>query len=147
VEHITVCLDVGAALSPRIGFECILQDQPPREPRWASFLDELVRQGLCVEAKRDGLLKWPGRITPPMTSTPWPAHLICAAVQQPEDVFTGIDRRVSHVKLTYSPRHQPEAKAYFGFQHSWLHPHSAPDRASEIEAQMRSAGIEELRAE
>ena len=120
VDRITVALDVGKRVYSRLGFECVVAGQPPAEPRWATFLDELVAQGMCTVRKRDALLAWPGVTGPSDDDGPWPAELIRAELLQPQDRFSVLVRQLGHVKVTCEPGRTPEAKAYFGFFHDWL---------------------------
>ena len=99
VDRITVCLDVGRTISPRVGLECILLEQPPEESRWAAFLADLVDWGLCLPEKRAALLTWPGQ-----------------TVMHSE---RSIVRRLSHIKLDYRPNHPLQAKGYLWFSHEW----------------------------
>lgn len=122
VDRITVCMDVGHAVSGRLGFECAIDGQPPANPRWAAFLAALVEWDLCEPAKRDGLLQWPGVTTPPDTEAPWPAPLIRAGLLKGADHFTALERQLGHVKLTIAPDAPPEAKGYFGFFEGWRRP-------------------------
>ncbi len=97
-------LDVGSRIYPQVGFECVFEQQPHREPRWAVFLDDLVARGLCAPDKRDAVLAWPGYTDP----TPGPLP------QLPEQIEV-LKRRVSHVKIVYQPQRPLEAKAYLWF--------------------------------
>src|SRR5207253_3374790 len=81
VDGVTVCLDVGETVLPRLGLELHLDRQPPAEPRWAVFLDRLVDAGWCTAEKRDGLLSWPGRVTPAGEDAP----------------IASLEQRLSHV--------------------------------------------------
>jgi len=95
---------VNARVGSQVGLECLFHRQPPREPRWAAFLDTLVARGLCAPAWRDAVLAWPGYCNPapgPLPSLPSRLALL--------------KRRVSHVKLVYRPSHPLEAKAYLWF--------------------------------
>ncbi len=122
VDRITLCLDVGRTLSPRVGLECILLKQPPEEARWGSLLAHLVEQGLCLPEKASALLRWPGRTTPLTTTVDWPDRLICTSLQQSPDHFTSIVRRLSHIKVVYQPTAPLEAKGYLWFSHEWQQP-------------------------
>ena len=112
VDRITVCLDVGRQIYPKIGLECILLKQPPQEPRWVSFLAYLVERGWCTPKKQAALLKWPGHSHPTTTAKPWPTHLITASLLQPPDRFSVFERRLSHIKIVYRPQcvHRPEIR-------------------------------------
>lgn len=122
-DRLTICLDVGQHISPRLGFECIFLPQPQNDwaqNGWALLLDDLVRQGLCIAEKREALLKWPGQTTPVDTDAPWPGHLIADSLLRPTSYFTAFDRRLSHIKISWQPHHSLEAKAYIWFQHYWM---------------------------
>jgi Prenyltransferase and squalene oxidase repeat len=122
VDRITVCLDIGAAVSPELGFECALDGQPPADPRWSAFLGELVERGWCAPAKREALLGWPGLTVPGEESGPWPAPLIRDELLRGVDHLSAFERRLGHVKVTLGRTRRPEAKAYFGYFHTWLRP-------------------------
>jgi hypothetical protein len=127
VDRITVGFDVGARVYPRLGFECVAAGQPPAEPRWGTFLDELVAQGMCTVSKRDALLAWPGVTVPSEDDGPWPPELIRAGLVRPQDHFSVFVRQLGHVKVAYEPGRTLEAKAYFGFFHDWLRATRAPE--------------------
>ena len=130
VDSITVCLDVGATIDPKIGLECILDRQPDREPRWSAFLNDLVRRGLCAPDKRDGLLAWPGHTDPTSNPHPWPNHLITESLLHPPDQFSIFERRLSHIKIVYRPQRPLEAKGYLWFNHQWARP--TPTQSAEM---------------
>ena len=121
-DAVTVCLDVDDRVQARIGFECHLTVQPPAEPGWAALLDDLVAEGWCTQAKRDGLLGWPGLVVPGPGGPPWPPQHVRDALLRPGDQFTSIERQLSHVKVTLEPGGEVGAKGYFGFLHAWLRP-------------------------
>jgi hypothetical protein len=129
VDAITLCLDVGEDVGPGLGLECHLHKQPPAEARWDPFLAHLVERGWCTPAKRAALLEWPEVTLPGEITDPWPAHLVHESLRRPADHLTALERRLNHVKLTYSPAEGVEAKGYFGFLHKWLQPPAEPDEA------------------
>lgn len=122
VDNVTLALDVGARILPRLGLECSFDKELYDEPRWALFLDRLVALGLCTRAKRDALLNWPGMSNPPDTLTLWPDHLIVRSLLQTPERFGVLGRRLSHIKFVYQAGASLEAKAYFGFGHLWKGP-------------------------
>jgi hypothetical protein len=140
VDGVAVCLDVGAHVQPRLGFECHLEGQPPAEARWARFLDELVARGWCTARKRDALLAWPGLVVPEAGAGAWPAHILREALLHPPDDFTTLERRLNHVKVTYEPGATPAAKGYFGFLHRWLQPGLDGDEPERATAVRRGGG-------
>jgi hypothetical protein len=139
VDGLTLCLDVGAQVRSRLGFEVHLDRQPAREPRWRSLLDALVAREWCTPPKRDALLAWPGVITPVQRPEAWPADLVRAALQRPADHLTTLERRLGHVKVVYDPAGPVEAKGYFGFEHQWSRPTVDPDPPDRPPATRRRA--------
>lgn len=118
-DLVVLCLDVVDDLLPRAGLECFFTQKQGVDPRWAPLLDRLVALGLATAEKADALLGWPGTTTPPEAMTGWPDDLIVASLRQPDHIFGIIERRLSHVKLTWAADAPLSAKAYFGFGHVW----------------------------
>jgi hypothetical protein len=104
IDSFCVNIDIGSKIYPRIGLELLYNEtnawrrQPKREPRWYSLLDHLVEQGLCEPQRREALLSWPGYSS--LRSAGKSGGLLLRGLQ--------------HIKLVFSPDHQPESKAYFG---------------------------------
>ena len=121
VDVITLDLDVGPTILPKIGLECYFNTyrQPACEPRWPLFLAYLVETGLCCPAKRDGLLAYPGWAQPDSHQAGWPDHLtpspLLAGCYQ-----TGFIKGVHHLKITYQPEQPWQAKAYLYVGQMWL---------------------------
>ena len=131
VGYITLNLDIGARIYPRIGLECSFNDERLPDKRWAPFLDYLVARGLCAADKRDALLYWWGSDSPQTASQSWPQHLILSSLLQPPDKFGVIGRRSSHVKLVYQPGQPLQAKGYIGFGHLWVNADGDANATSE----------------
>lgn len=142
-DGITVCLDIGREVAPRVGLECFLNSDFGREARWAGFLQNLVAHGLCSSEKAEALMTWPGYTAPDSISAPWPAALVAQSLQEKPEHFSVISRDLSHVKVTLQPSRHPTAKAYFGFTHSWLKPEIpiAADREVTL-ARRRKQGVD-----
>jgi hypothetical protein len=121
VERIDLDLDVGeAGVSAKIGLECYLTLQPKYEPRWISFLDYLVKVGLCLPQKREALLTYPGYVREKNHRHEWPSHLLKLSGflgQNHENVFM---RGLHHIKVVYQSEKAIEAKAYCWVTHSLL---------------------------
>jgi hypothetical protein len=124
VDDVRVCLDIGAAVYPQVGLECSFRQQHGLEPLWFTLLDYLVERGLCTPEKREGLLSWPGHITPVFSSLSWSTHLTPESLVQPLNI---LERGLSHIKITHKPQRPLEAKAYLGFVHQSLGKSSAED--------------------
>ena len=119
-DNVRLCFDVGKKIYPTIGLECFFDKQSGLDSRWLPFLDNLVVKGLCTTEKRNGLIAWVGCTTPSNTTKPWASHLIAESLLQPSESLTILDRRLSHIKLTYKPESTLQAKAYIGFVHEWF---------------------------
>jgi squalene-hopene/tetraprenyl-beta-curcumene cyclase len=124
-----VCLDVVGDLLPSVGLECFFTQKRGLDPRWAPLLKRLAALGVSAPEKAETLLAWPGSITPPEASAPWPDDLIAQSLTQPAGRFGMIERRLSHVKLTWAAGKPVSAKAYFGFVHVWADSANPPARA------------------
>jgi hypothetical protein len=118
VDRVTVCLDVGSEVHPRIGLECMLDVQNAAEPRWGALLDELVSAGLCATDNARALLTVPGVLRPPETHIAWPGPWIAATLCGALDRFSTAERRLSHVKITLVHEHVT-TKGYWGAGHVW----------------------------
>jgi hypothetical protein len=123
VERLHLSFDVTEEILPRIGLEGSFPRQPRREPRWASFLEGLVRRELCSPAKRDALLAWTGYDTFWTAPERWPVAALGPA--------GACIRLLSHLKVVCRPDREPEAKAYLVF--------GPPDRSSDAAPASRSA--------
>ena len=119
-DNVRLCFDVGKKIYPTIGLECFFDKQSGLDSRWLPFLDNLVAKGLCTTEKLNGLIAWVGCTTPSNTTKPWASHLIAESLLQPSESLTILDRRLSHIKLTYKPESSLQAKAYIGFVHEWF---------------------------
>ncbi|RKH35007.1 hypothetical protein D7V93_43435, partial [Corallococcus llansteffanensis] len=82
IDEVTLDVDVGDDLHPKLGLECIL-DRDPSPARWKRWLDHLVANGLCTPLKRDALLTWPGMSSPLNHPGPWPENLVRASERMP----------------------------------------------------------------
>lgn len=115
VERLHLSFDVTGEILARIGIEGSFPHQPPREPRWETFFERLVRRELCSPEKRDAALAWPGYDTFWTTPERWPV-----AALGPRGVCL---RTLSHLKAVCAPDREPEVKAYLTF--------GPPDRSNE----------------
>jgi hypothetical protein len=118
-ERLYLHIDVGRAISGKIGIECKFPKRkgPSREPRWYPFLDYLVEKGLCLPSKRDGLLAFPGYQKTDINACPRPLQELAGRLILSYSSF--FVRTVYHVKLVYMETETWEAKGYFGINHLW----------------------------
>jgi hypothetical protein len=94
-DRLVLTIDVGAALSPRVGFECFVS----REQPWRRSIAALVDRGHCTAAAGDALQDWPGH-----EAFQWPAEIGRYV----------LSRGISHIKVAFwpGPAARVEAKAY-----------------------------------
>jgi hypothetical protein len=125
---VSLNIDVGETIGPKIGLECFFDGnrQPKREPRWGTFLDSLVRSGLCRAGKREALLKYPGYVDEKATDVTWPAALRRASRLLGGRSLSTFVRSLHHVKIVYRLGEPLEAKAYLSGNHHWHTPASRP---------------------
>lgn len=118
-ERLYLHIDVGSAISGKIGIECKFPKRkgPSREPRWYPFLDYLVEKGLCLPSKRDGLLAFPGYRKTDINVCPGPLQELARRLTSSHSSF--FVRTLYHVKLVYMETETWEAKGYFGINHLW----------------------------
>jgi hypothetical protein len=119
VDGVTLALDVGGSLGPRLGLECPVRERLVHPVRQAALLDLLVELGCCSAAERDALLAWPGVIGPSQSRAPWPSALIAGDIARPAGLST-ISSRINHVKLDIVEGAPLRAKAYLSFRPRWL---------------------------
>ena len=131
-DRVTLCLDIGKDVYPKIGFECFWNEQPPRETYWSHFLNELQDQNLCLAEKLAAVLTWDSEILPGQI-TGWPQHLWIQSLTKPDNEFTILKKKLSHLKLAYTPGKQAELKAYLGYGNLW-HKVNIPAEKDVIEA-------------
>jgi hypothetical protein len=112
-DRVTLALDVGETLLPRIGVECFHDMQPGANPAWRARLAELCAEGLASMAKVDAFLRVPAT-DGPSRERPWPADLMLDSLLRSDDELTAIARRLVHLKITETAGVRREAKAYFG---------------------------------
>jgi len=105
-------IDVGESISPKVGIELgfgrrILPAQGKEHEKWVRLFDALVSAHLCLVAKRDALVGWPGgaRLTTNY-DLQWKGFRLS---DYP------IYRALSHIKIVIEPGQPLSAKAYFGF--------------------------------
>lgn len=107
-KDITICLDVGETVRPRLGFECFLPIHATKE-QWRPFIDQLMEDGLCGAKSKQLLLDWPGYSS--LSSNPAP----------PSSRYIDLlERKISHIKIDYLPESKLVAKGYLAFQKTTL---------------------------
>ncbi len=119
-DWVVVCLDIVGDEVSRLGLECFFSRKHGLDPRWRPLLERLTALGVSSADKARALLDWPDTLTPLDSPGPWPEDLIAQSLTQPEDALSLLDRRLSHVKLTFAPDQAVTAKAYFGYVHVWM---------------------------
>ena len=118
-DRVRVCIDLGKAVYPKVGFECLWDDQPGQDTRWEFFLHELTGQGICLREKAEAVLSWDGELFPD-ASVSWPEHIWLRSLSRPPDELACLKKKVSHLKLSVDRLKNPELKAYLGYGNVWL---------------------------
>lgn len=120
-DRVVVCLDIGNRIGANVGLECFIDDQSNKNRSWSAVFDHFVEKDLCKTDKRDQILSWPGFMRPGSNSAKyWPDNLIIESMMRPENHFSCIYRRISHIKINYYPNKAIGLKAYFGAVHLWV---------------------------
>lgn len=117
-DRVTLCIDIGKNVFPKIGFECFWDRQPPTEKYWRYFIEKISRHNHYKEDKIEAILTWDEEIFPGQIND-WPEHLWVASLSKPENEFTFLKKKISHLKLSYCPDKDIELKAYLGYGNLW----------------------------
>jgi hypothetical protein len=121
---VTLALDVGASVRPRLGIEYNLEARRSLHDSastWRPFLDRLIDAGLCARHKRDPLLACIGFDHERVDPESWPEERRVESARHGRNVLSVLLRRLAHVKVVCEP--EPPlyaAKAYLELTHDWL---------------------------
>jgi len=118
VDELTLDIDVGDGVRPKVGLECNL-DRDPSRARWGKWLEHLVDRKLCTPTKRDGLMAWLGVSTQRDQPELWPENLVRVSQRMP-GMVSGCARKVNHLKLVYQPGQPLQMKAYLAVRYLWI---------------------------
>lgn len=119
VDGITLDIDVGEGVRPKIGLECILLGGDLDKARWRRWLDHLVARGLCTPAKREGLVAWIGASSQREQLEAWPENLVRFTQSHPDRV-SAMSRKVNHLKFIHQPGQPLQVKAYLAIKYFWV---------------------------
>ena len=100
-DYLVLALDVGQVISPKIGIEFRLHNNEidlSAQHRWHPFLDHLVEQDLCTDAKRDGLVNWSGK---------------SREIFDPVLFRFVVHRYIHYLKAVFEPGYSVKMKGYF----------------------------------
>lgn len=99
----------------KIGIECSYSpDQYHLEKRWGSFLDYLIKKGVCLPERMQALLSFSG-VEYEDSSKEFDLNTYQVSAKIQGNIFSGaLVRFISHVKLVYKPDCPIQAKAYSG---------------------------------
>ncbi len=120
--HVDVISDNATFIGPKIGLECYVDTSPDSEDNWSVLLDYLVQRGMCVPAKRDALMDFPGYTDEYTDREVWPQHLLGLSALLGIHNASVIQRMLHHIKIVYLEDGLLEAKAYVGAFHTWGKP-------------------------
>lgn len=123
VENPTLTFDAGAAVTSRIGLECVPGHRFLLGDGWEGFFGFLVERRLCSEEQVTALRSWPGYNDPTNSPNDWPLSLILKTLAQPTASLDVLIRQLNHIKLVFQ-QDAPTvtAKAYLGYHHENLNP-------------------------
>ncbi len=120
-DHVTLNLDVGSRISPRIGFECSLGKERARGRQgFRCMFDHLVERGICLPDNRDACLTWIGH-TQERAGGAWPESLRRGSSNLTGRGLRVFTRRINHMKVAYQKGRPLDAKAYLTARHTWLY--------------------------
>jgi hypothetical protein len=120
-DELRLALDVGAAVRPRLGFECFLEPGGrPSVTCWTPFLEYLMDQGIALEPKCRALLTYPGHLDERFDGDLWPSGLHALSTLLGPGTVSVLLRTINHVKLVLDPKGPLEAKAYLAVRHLWV---------------------------
>jgi hypothetical protein len=113
-DYLWLNVDVGERVYPKISWECYFNGraQPQDDGRWQEFLDYLVRSGMCLPAKREGLLAYPAVIGQSTAGALWPDSLRLLSRALGPLALRRCVTALHHIKIVYQPGQPLEAKAY-----------------------------------
>ncbi len=121
-DSVDLDIDLCPQVGQKIGLECSFGADRNTPTRLGAFLESLVQQGLCLDAKRQALLAWSRGFHERTAPSDWPADLRARSAQAETPTVSMFMRWVYHVKIVYVP-HQPlEAKAYLAVRQAWITP-------------------------
>lgn len=114
VTRMVLHIRVGEEIDPVVGIEgSFYPDKYHEETGWAKFLDYLKDKGLCHPEKYSALINYPG-IETNENEYDNEADIIPSIKMSDDTKIKTLIRYISHIKITYSPDRELEAKAYSG---------------------------------
>ena len=118
IDRVSLALDIGATVRPKVGLECYLNElDPSKEPRWRQLMARIVDTGLGTPQKCDALLTWYGYSDERAHPANWPRNLRLATGFLGPNVRSMLVRQFNHVKIVVDPERGCEAKAYLAVRH------------------------------
>ncbi len=120
VERVSLALDIGDQIFPKLGIEYNFEDTSGLKKsitRWQTALDHLTTLGYCTPKKRDSLCSWFGYTLEKDDASVWPENL--RAISQ-ADSLSFFHRRMSHIKVATRPDGTLEIKVYLELLQLWL---------------------------
>lgn len=114
VTRMVLHIRVGEEVDPVVGIEgSFYPDRYHEETGWTKFLDYLKNKDLCNPEKYSALISYPGIETSENEYNTDMDFIPSIKISDESKIKTLI-RYISHIKITYSPDHKLEAKAYSG---------------------------------
>jgi len=119
IKHYSNCIrlhiNINEKIDPKIGLECFISpDRYHQGDGWDDFLNYLIEKNICIPDMKKALLGFPG-IDQENVDDEFSFESYLPTVKLPDEHYSkAIVRYISHVKISYNPGHQTEAKAYTG---------------------------------
>ena len=110
-------INLGNKIGKKIGLECFISpDKYHKDVDWTEFMEYLVNKELCNPDLRSALLNFPG-VEQENTEYNFDLDSYIPSVKLPDNNFSkAIVRYLSHIKISYEPNMNIEAKAYTGIR-------------------------------
>lgn len=120
VDHVSLNIDVGTSVLPKIGLECYIDQNEMATTKWLRLLNTLEDTGLCVAEKKEAMKVYAGGVHRFMTNKVWPEHLLATSRSLRNSQLSLYARNINHVKVAFGPEQEPVAKAYLSVKHMWI---------------------------
>lgn len=114
VESVSIDLDLGKTIRPKLGLEFTNQKRFDRV-WWEKILSRISTMGLCRNEKKEALLSWQG-----YSNETYNPHFRQNQMDNSQVASNGqhyLVRFINHLKIVYKANHSLEAKAYLAIRH------------------------------
>jgi hypothetical protein len=128
VRRVLLHIDVKATVQRPVGLECypppVRAEQSRGELQWEPLVEHLVARRLCLPAKGEALLAYPGLASEQTDPDHWPMSLARVSALFDRRAAGLFVRKLDHVKIVHRPDRPLEAKAYLDATQRWAYGHA-----------------------